>query len=57
MLHNAKREMLQGLPIVLAQIKPGNLSENLLNEIYNKWFHSLYCSKKVSKKLYNNKMN
>ena len=27
------KQMLQRLPIALAQVKPGNTSENLLNEI------------------------
>ena len=45
--------MLQRLPIALAQIKAGNNSENLLNEI-RQIGYSLYQSKKITKKVYNN---
>ena len=45
--------MLQRLPIALAQVKPGNKSENLLNEI-RKIVYSLYRSKEITKKVYNN---
>ena len=45
--------MLQRLPIALAQVKTGNNSENLLNEI-RKIFYSLYESKEITKKVYNN---
>ena len=45
--------MLQRLPIALAQIKAGNNSENLLNEI-RQIVYSLYQSKEVTKKVYNN---
>ena len=44
--------MLQRLPIALAQIKAGNNSESLLNEI-RQIFYSLYQSKQITKKLYN----
>ena len=44
--------MLQRLPIALAQVKSGNNSENLLNEI-SQTVYSLYQSK-ITKKLYNN---
>ena len=47
------KQMLQGLPIVLAQVKAGNTSENLLNEI-RQIVYSLYRAKEVTKKLYNN---
>ena len=47
--------MLQRLPIVLAQVKTGNNSENLLNEI-RKIIYSLYQSKEITKKVYNNLM-
>ena len=45
--------MLQRLPIALAQVKVGNNSENLLNEI-KKIVYSLYQSKQITKKVYNN---
>ena len=41
--------MLQRLPIALAQVKEGNNSENLLNEI-RKYVYSLYLSKEITKK-------
>ena len=46
------KQMLQRLPIALAQIKAGNNSENLLNEI-RKIAYSLYQSKEITKKIYN----
>ena len=45
--------MLQGLPIALAQVKAGNISESLLNEI-RQIVYSLYQSKQITKKVYNN---
>ena len=45
--------MLQRLPIALAQIKAGNNSEILLNEI-RQILYSLYQSKEINKKVYNN---
>ena len=49
--------MLQRLPVALAQIKAGNTSEKLLNEI-RQVIYSLYQEKEVTeKKLYNNIMN
>ena len=48
--------MLQRLPIALAQVKAGNTSENLLNEI-RQIMYSLYRAKEITKKVYNNKMN
>ena len=45
--------MLQSLPIALAQVKAGNDSESLLNEI-RQIVYSLYQSKKITKKVYNN---
>ena len=45
--------MLQRLPIALAQVKAGNNSESLLNEI-RKIVYSLYQSKQTTKKVYNN---
>ena len=46
------KQMLQRLPIALAQVKAGNNSESLLNEI-RQIVYSLYQSKQVTKKLYN----
>ena len=45
--------MLQRLPIALAQVKVGNNSESLLNEI-SQIVYSLYQSKQITKKVYNN---
>ena len=47
------KQMLQRLPIALAQVKAGNNSESLLNEIIQ-IVYSLYQSKQITKKLYNN---
>ena len=46
------KQMLQRLPIALAQIKAGNNSESLLNEIRQN-VYSLYQSKEITKKVYN----
>ena len=46
-------QMLKRLPIALAQIKAGNNSESLLNEI-RQIVYSLYRSKEITKKLYYN---
>ena len=46
------KQMLQRLPIALAQVKAGTNSESLLNEI-RQIVYSLYQSKPISKKLYN----
>ena len=46
------KQMLQRLPIALAQVKAGNNSESLLNEI-RLIAYSLYQSKQITKKLYN----
>ena len=46
-------QMLKRLPIALAQIKAGNNSESLLNEIRH-IVYSLYRSKEITKKVYNN---
>ena len=46
------KQMLQRLPIALAQVKAGNNSERLLNEI-RQIVYSLYQSKQVTKKVYN----
>ena len=48
--------MLKRLPIALAQIKAGNNSESLLNES-RQIVYSLYRSKEVTKKAYNNIIN
>ena len=45
--------MVQKLPIVLAQVKAGNNSQNLLNEI-REIVYSLYQSKEITKKVCNN---
>ena len=47
------KQMLQRLPIVLAQVKGGNNSENLLNEI-RQIVYSLYQSKEITKKVCHN---
>ena len=47
------KQMLQRLPIALAQIKAGNNSESFLNEI-RQIVYSLYQSKEITKKVYNN---
>ena len=49
------KQMLQRLPIALAQVKAGNNSENLLNEI-RQIIYSLYQSKEITKKVCNNLM-
>ena len=50
------KQMLQKLPIALAQVKAGNNSESLLNEI-RQIVYSLYQSKEITKKVYNNIIN
>ena len=45
------KQMLQRLPVALAQIKAGNNSESLLNEI-RQIVYSLYQSKEVYSKKY-----
>ena len=47
------KQMLQRLPIALAKVKTGNNSESLLNEI-RQIVYSLYQSKQITKKVYNN---
>ena len=47
------KKVLQRLPIALAQVKAGNNSESLLNEI-RQIVYSLYQSKQITKKVYNN---
>ena len=46
------KQMLQRLPIALAQVKAGNNSESLLNEI-RQIVYFLYQSKQITKKVYN----
>ena len=50
------KQMLQGLPIALAQVKTGSASENLLNEI-RQIIYSLYRGKEITKKVYKNIIN
>ena len=47
------KQMLQRLPVALAQAKAGNNSESLLNE-NRQIVYSLYQSKQITKKVYNN---
>ena len=47
------KQMLQRLPIALAQVKTGNNSESLLNEI-RQIVYSLHQSKQTTKKVYDN---
>ena len=49
-------QMLKRLPIGLAQVNAGNNSESLLNEI-RQIVYSLYRSKEITKKVYNNRIN
>ena len=48
----APKQMPQRLPIAFAQVTAGNNSENLLKEI-RQIVYSLYQSKKITKKVYN----
>ena len=50
------KQMLQRLPMALAQVKAGNTSENLLSEI-RQIKYSLYKAKEIAKKVYYNIMN
>ena len=50
------KQMLQRLPMALAQVKVGNTSENLLNEI-RQTTYSLYRANEIIKKVYKNIMN
>ena len=47
------KQILQRFPIALAQVKAGNHSESLLNEIRQIVYY-LYQSKQITKKVYNN---
>ena len=48
------KQMLQRLPIALAQVKAGNNSESLLNEVRQFVYSLYYQSKQTTKKVYNN---
>ena len=48
--------MLQRLPIALAQVKAGNMSKNLLNEIRQS-IYSLFLEKEITKKVDSNIIN
>ena len=50
------KQMLERLPITLAQVKADNTSENLLNEI-KQIIYSLYPAIEITKKVYNNITN
>ena len=50
---DSPKQLLQRLPIALAQVKASNKLESLLNEI-RQIFYSLYQSKEITKKVYNN---
>ena len=52
----APNQILKRLPIALAQVKAGNNSESLLNEI-RQIVYSLHRSKEITKKVYNNIIN
>ena len=47
------KQLVQRLPMALAEVKAGNNCENLLNEIRH-IVYSLHQSKEITKKLYNN---
>ena len=47
------KQILQRLPTALAQVKAGNNSENLLNEVHQ-IIYSFYQSKEITKKVCNN---
>ena len=47
------KQTLQRLPIALVQVKAGNNSKSLLNEI-RQIVYSFYQSKQITKKVYNN---
>ena len=46
------KQMLQRLPMALAQVKAGNNSESLLNKI-RQIVYFLYQAKQITKKVYN----
>ena len=49
------KQLLQRLPTALTQVKAGNISENLLNEIIE-IVYSLFQSNGITKKVYNDKI-
>ena len=49
-------QMLSRLPITLAQLKAGNNSQKLINEI-RQLLYPLYHSKKLTKTIYNHLIN
>ena len=49
------KQIIQRLPIALAQVRAGNNSKNLLNEI-RQVVYSLNQSKEITKKVYNTLM-
>ena len=50
------KQMLQRLPIAIAEVKAGNTSEDLLNEI-RQIIYSLYRPKEITQTAYNNIIN
>ena len=50
------KQMLQRLPIVLAEVKTSNTPENLLNDI-SQITASLYLGKQITENIYNNTIN
>ena len=55
MEQDSKYQLLN-IPMALAQVKAGNISEKLLNTI-RQITYSSYREKKITKKVYNNIMN
>ena len=49
-------QILQRLPMALAQVKADNTSENLLNETRQTIYY-LYWENEITKNIYNNTMN
>ena len=49
------KQILQRLPIALAQVKAGSTSEKLLNEI-KQIIYFLHREKEITKKVYNNSL-
>ena len=49
-------QMLSRLPITIAQLKTGNILENLKNQ-RRQLFYSLHCSQKLTKTIYNDLIN
>ena len=50
------KQILHRLPIALAQVKAGNTSEKLLNEI-KQIIYSLHRAKEITNKVYDNTIN